>query len=97
MHKRLLPARNRHSWRRLRPDIRPALRCNSSSICRSNRFDALIPGDPSHAAIKMLADLVRREALVLTYNDLLLLIGSLFIFALMLLPLVGRPRSFLSH
>jgi hypothetical protein len=45
----------------------------------------------------MLADLVRREALVLTYNDLLLLIGSLFIFALMLLPLVGRPRSFLSH
>ena len=62
-----------------------------------NRFDPLIPGDPSHAAIKMLADLVRREALVLTYNDLLLLIGSLFIFALMLLPLVGRPRSFLSH
>jgi hypothetical protein len=35
----------------------------------------------SNAAIKMLADLVRREALVLTYNDLLLLIGSLFIFA----------------
>jgi len=62
-----------------------------------NRFDPLIPGDPSHAAIKMLADLVRREALVLTYNDLLLLIGSLFIFALVLLPLVGRPRSFLSH
>jgi transposase len=62
-----------------------------------NRFDPLIPGDPSHAAIKMLADLVRREALVLTYNDLLLLIGSLFIFALMLIPLVGRPRSFLSH
>ena len=62
-----------------------------------NRFDPLIPGDPNHAAVKMLADLVRREALVLTYNDLLLLIGSLFIFALMLIPLVGRPRSFLSH
>jgi DHA2 family multidrug resistance protein len=62
-----------------------------------NRFDLLISGDPSHAAIKMLAALVRREALVLTYNDLLLLIGSLFIFALMLLPLVGRPRSFLSQ
>ena len=62
-----------------------------------NRFDPLIPGDPSRAAIKMLAELVRREALVLTYNDLLLLIGSLFICGLMLLPLVGRPRSFLSH
>jgi DHA2 family multidrug resistance protein len=62
-----------------------------------NRFDPLIPGDPSHATMKMLVNLVQREALVLTYNDLLLLIGSLFIFGLMLLPLVGRPRSFLSH
>jgi hypothetical protein len=43
-----------------------------------NRFDPLIPGDPSHATMKKLADLVRREALVVTYNDLLLLIGSLF-------------------
>ena len=42
-------------------------------------------------------DLVQREALVLTYNDLLLLIGALFIFGLMLLPLVSRPRSFLSR
>ena len=47
--------------------------------------------------MKMLANLVHREALVLTYNDLLLLIGSLFVFGLMLLPLVGRPRSFLSR
>jgi DHA2 family multidrug resistance protein len=45
----------------------------------------------------VLAKLVQREALVLTYNDLLLLIGALFVFGLMLLPLVGRPRSFLSH
>jgi hypothetical protein len=45
----------------------------------------------------MLANLVQREALVLTYNDLLLLIGALFVFGLTLLPLVGRPRSFLSH
>jgi DHA2 family multidrug resistance protein len=62
-----------------------------------NRFDSLIPGDPTLAAMKMLAKLVQREALVLTYNDLLLLIGALFVFGLMLLPLVGRPRSFLSH
>jgi hypothetical protein len=33
----------------------------------------------------------------LTYNDLLLLIGALFIVGMMLLPLVRRPRSFLSR
>ena len=85
-------------WNRLIEDINPARASVQQFLdLQVNRFDPLIPGDPSHAAIKMLADLVRREALVLTYNDLLLLIGSLFIFALMLLPLVGRPRSFLSH
>jgi DHA2 family multidrug resistance protein len=47
--------------------------------------------------MNMLAKLVQREALVLTYNDLLLLIGVLFVFGLMLLPLVSRPRSFLSR
>jgi len=85
-------------WNRLIEDINPARASVQQFLdLQINRFDPLIPGDPSHAAIKMLADLVRREALVLTYNDLLLLIGSLFIFGLMLLPLVGRPRSFLSH
>ena len=64
---------------------------------QANRFDRLISGDPSRAAVKMLATLVQREALVLTYNDLLLLIGALFIVGLMLLPLVSRPRSFLSR
>ena len=45
----------------------------------------------------MLANLTQREALVLTYNDLLLLLGALFVFGLMLLPLVRRPRSLLAH
>jgi hypothetical protein len=85
-------------WNRLIEDINPARASVQQFLdLQVNRFDPLIPGDPNHAAVKMLADLVRREALVLTYNDLLLLIGSLFIFALMLIPLVGRPRSFLSH
>jgi len=61
------------------------------------RFDPLIPGDPSHAAIKLLANLTQREALVLTYNDMLLLLGALFVLGLMLLPLVRRPRSLLAH
>jgi DHA2 family multidrug resistance protein len=85
-------------WNRLIEDINPARASVQQFLdLQVNRFGSLIPGDPSHAAMKMLANLVQREALVLTYNDLLLLIGSLFVFGLMLLPLVGRPRSFLSH
>jgi adenylate cyclase len=61
------------------------------------RFESLIPDDPHRAAIKLLAKLTQREALVLTYNDLLLLLGVLFVFGLMLLPLVRRPRSFFAH
>ena len=53
----------------------------------------LIPGDAHRATIKLLANLTQREALVLTYNDLLLLLGVLFVFGLVLLPLVRRPRS----
>jgi DHA2 family multidrug resistance protein len=63
----------------------------------ANRFEALIPGDPSRAAIDLLANMAQREALVLTYNDLLLALGALFVCGLMLLPLVRRPRSFLAH
>ena len=43
--------------------------------------------------MKMLANLVQREALVLTYNDLLLLIGCLFVFGLMLL----KSRRFIEY
>jgi len=85
-------------WNRLIEDINPARAAVQHFLdLQVNRFDSLIPGNSSHAAMKMLANLVQREALVLTYNDLLLLIGSLFVFGLMLLPLVGRPRSFLSR
>jgi hypothetical protein len=45
----------------------------------------------------MLGKLVHREALVLTYNDVFLVIGALFIFALLLLLLIRRPSSFLSR
>lgn len=85
-------------WNRLIEDINPARAAVQRFLdLHVNRLDSLVPGDPTHAAMKMLANLVQREALVLTYNDLLLLIGCLFIFGLILLPLVGRPRSFLSR
>ena len=57
----------------------------------------MIPGDVHRAAVKLLANLTQREALVLTYNDLLLLLGALFVFGFVLLPLVRRPRSLFAH
>jgi len=94
----IMNARLHFHWNRLIEDINPARGVVQQFLeVQTQRFDSLIHGDPSQAAIKLLAKLVQREALVLTYNDLLLLIGALFIFGLMLLPLVRRPRSFLSH
>jgi MFS transporter, DHA2 family, multidrug resistance protein len=94
----LMNERLHFHWNRLIENINPArAEVQRFLELQANRFDPLIPGDPSHAAMTMLAKLVQREALVLTYNDLLLLIGLLFVFGLMLLPFVRRPRSFLSR
>ena len=66
-------------WNRLIEDINPARPAVQQFLdTQANRLDALISGDPAAAALKMLANLVQREALVLTYNDLLLLIGGGF-------------------
>jgi DHA2 family multidrug resistance protein len=85
-------------WNRLIENINPARPVVQQFLdAQAGRFDALITGDASRAAIKMLANRVQREALVLTYNDLLLLIGALFVLGMMLLPFVKRPRSLLSR
>jgi DHA2 family multidrug resistance protein len=81
-------------WNRLIEDINPARAAVQQFLeAQTNRFDSLIPGDPSHAALKLLAGLVQREALVMTYNDVLMLIGGVFVASLMLMPLLHRPRS----
>jgi len=81
-------------WNRLIEDINPARSAVQHFLeSQSSHFDGLINGDAGRAAIKLLADTVQREALVLTYNDALLLIGVVFIFALMLMPLVKSPRA----
>jgi hypothetical protein len=36
---------------------------------------------------------VQREALVMTYNDVIMLIGGVFVAALVMMPLVRRPRD----
>jgi len=94
----IMNARLHFHWNRLIEDINPARATVQQFLeAQTSRLDSLIPGDPRQAAIKLLADLTQREALVLTYNDLLLLLGALFVFGLMLLPLVRRPRSFFAH
>jgi DHA2 family multidrug resistance protein len=94
----VMNARLHFHWNRLIEDVNPARAAVQHFLdSQTGRFQSLIHGDPSRVAMKMLANLVQREALVLTYNDLLLLIGCLFVFGLMLLPLVARPRSLLSR
>ena len=61
-----------------------------------HRFDGMISGDPMQAATKLLAATVQREALVLTYNDVLMLLGVAFAVGLVLMPLVKNPRSALT-
>jgi DHA2 family multidrug resistance protein len=85
-------------WNRLIEDVNPARPVVQHFLdLQASRLEPLIPGDPDAASLRMLAKLVQREALVLTYNDLLLLIGAVFVFGLMLLPLVRPTRSFFSR
>jgi MFS transporter, DHA2 family, multidrug resistance protein len=84
-------------WNRLIEEINPARRAVQQFLdMQMHRFDGLISGDPALAAIKLLADTVQREALVLTYNDLLMMLGAAFAVSLVLMPLVKSPRSALT-
>jgi MFS transporter, DHA2 family, multidrug resistance protein len=81
-------------WNRLIEDINPARSAVQHFLdMQSGRLETLVPGDAGRAAVRLLANLVQREALVLTYNDALMLIGGLFVAALFMMPLVRRPRS----
>jgi DHA2 family multidrug resistance protein len=81
-------------WNRLIEAINPARAVVQHFLAmQTGRMASLIPGDPHRAALKLLAARVEREALVLTYNDALLLLGSLFVIALVMLVLVRKPHS----
>jgi DHA2 family multidrug resistance protein len=84
-------------WNRLIEDINPARPAVQHFLdMQTGRLDPLMGGDSGHAAIKLLAGAVQREALVLTYNDALMLLGVGFAFGLMLMPLVKNPRGVLT-
>ena len=81
-------------WNRLIEDINPARPAVQQFLeAQTNRLDGMISGDPSRAAIRLLANTVQREALVMTFNDVIMLLSGLFVLGLVLMPLVRRPRS----
>jgi DHA2 family multidrug resistance protein len=89
----LMNQRLHFHWNRLIEDINPARPAVQHFLdMQANRLDALVPGDTGRAAVKLLADLVQREALVMTYNDAIMMVGCLFVAGLFLMPLVNRPR-----
>jgi DHA2 family multidrug resistance protein len=81
-------------WSRLIEDVNPARPAVQHFLdLQAGRLDPLLPGDPYHAAVALLAKLVHREALVMTFNDALLLLGAVFAAALLLMPFVRTPRT----
>jgi DHA2 family multidrug resistance protein len=90
----LLNNRLHFHWNRLIESVNPAHPAVQHFLDKeAHRLEALVPGDAAHAAMRLLANLVQREALVLTYNDLIMLLGGLFLAALALMPLVKSPRA----
>jgi MFS transporter, DHA2 family, multidrug resistance protein len=90
----LLNQRLDFHWNRLIEDINPARPAVQHFLdMQANRLDQVVSGDAAHAAVKLLANLVQREALVMTYNDALMLIGGVFVAALFVMPFVRRPRA----
>jgi DHA2 family multidrug resistance protein len=89
----VLTERQQFHWNRLAADVnlgRPGVQRFLDSM--SARLSDLIPGDPTAAAMKQLAGIVQREAVVLTFDDVLLLMAAVFGAALLLMPLVRKPQ-----
>ena len=57
----------------------------------TSMLGTVLPGDPPHAAIRMLGNLVIREATVLTFNDALFGMAAAFLLTLAFMPLVRKP------
>jgi DHA2 family multidrug resistance protein len=79
-------------WNRLIESVNPARPAVQHFLDRqATRLEPHLADGSTAATIKMLARTVQREALVLTFNDVLLLVGSFFFVGLLLIPLLRRP------
>jgi DHA2 family multidrug resistance protein len=81
-------------WNRLIEAVNPARPAVQHFLdTQTTRLDPHFAGDPTPAAIKLLAGIVQREALVLTYNDVMLIVAVIFLIGLALIPLLRRPTG----
>jgi MFS transporter, DHA2 family, multidrug resistance protein len=81
-------------WNRLIEDVNPARPAVHHFLdLQAGRFGDMVAGDPNHVALKLLADLVQREATVMSFNDVLMMMGGAFLVGLPLTLLLRRPRS----
>jgi DHA2 family multidrug resistance protein len=81
-------------WNRLIEAVNPARPSVQHFLdAQTARLDPHFTGDTTAGAVKLLAGIVQREALVLTFNDIMLMIGSMFVFGLLLIPLLRRPGA----
>jgi DHA2 family multidrug resistance protein len=58
----------------------------------TERYTALGVPDPDMAALRTLSNMVERQSLVITFNDSLLLMAAVFFAALLLMPLIRKPK-----
>ena len=90
----VITSRQQFHWNRLGAAVNPGRGVVRSFIdTMSAHVTGLLPGDPDKAAMKELAQIVYREATVLTLNDVLLLMAAVFAVALMFMPLVRKPQT----
>ncbi|MFZ2007409.1 MAG: DHA2 family efflux MFS transporter permease subunit [Stellaceae bacterium] len=81
-------------WNRLIESVNPARPAVQHFLdVETNRFDPHFTGGGGPAAIQLLGRIVEREALVLTFNDVMLLIGGIFFVGLVMIPLLKRPSA----
>jgi MFS transporter, DHA2 family, multidrug resistance protein len=81
-------------WARLAEHInlaRPVVQGRLEQL--SGLLGTVLPGDPQHAAVRMLGNQVMREANVLTFNDALLMMAAAFVVTLLFMPLVRKPAQ----
>jgi DHA2 family multidrug resistance protein len=81
-------------WNRLIESVNPARPAVQQWLDGATaRFDPHFAGGGGPAAVKLLGRIVEREALVLTFNDVMLLIGSIFFIGMVMIPILKRPSA----
>jgi DHA2 family multidrug resistance protein len=81
-------------WNRLIESVNPARPAVQHFLdVETNRFDPHFTGGGGPAAVQLLGRIVEREALVLTFNDVMLLIGAIFFVGLVMVPILKRPSA----